>query len=156
MFAENNKSVGSSFSMEVKTDRLVGFHSESNGRRGSLRFDSRKKCFIVQTGESRQQTKKNTQNAILLIFNCLYQLKDSVDLLQLSTEKKIIWGVWGVESCKFDSTRLDSTGGLTRLGSTRPTFRQSRLDSTRLGLSRVESSCRVLDSVSVSVSSINF
>ena len=90
MFGENNKSVGSSFSREVKADRLVGFHSESNGRRGSLRFDSRKKCFIVQAGESRQQTKKNTQNAILLIFNCLYQLKDSVDLLQLSTEKKII------------------------------------------------------------------
>ena len=141
MFGENKKSVGFSFSREVKTDRLVGFHSESNGRRGSLRFDSRKKCFIVQAGESRQQTKKNTQNAILLIFNCLYQLQDSVDLLQLSTEKKIIWGVWGVESCKFDSTRLDSTYF--------PTI-PTRLDSTRFESSRVESSCRVLDSVSVS------
>jgi len=72
MFGENNKSVGYSFSREEKADWLVGFHSESNDRRGSLRFDSRKKCFIVQAGESRQQTKKNTQNAILLIVNCLY------------------------------------------------------------------------------------
>ncbi len=47
------------------------------------------------------------QIAILFIFNCIYQLKHYVDLLQLSHEKKTVFKV-SEESSLASSTRLGS------------------------------------------------
>ena len=84
--------------------------------------------------------RENEKNCYSLHSTVYVNQKQYVNLLQLSPDSNIIWDVWGVESCTFGSARLDSTAGLTRLGSTRHIFRQSQLGSARLDSNRVESS----------------
>ena len=77
MFGENKNLVGSSFSREVKADRLVGFHSESNSHRdrGNWRFYFSKNDFRVQVGQKSTGDEEKNKKCYSLQFQLYTTIK---------------------------------------------------------------------------------